>query len=346
MTTPSNPPPTSKQASYFQVISFLIAGLLLYFALRNANWTEIWEAIRHANYWYLLPLIGITLLSHYLRAWRWQILLQALPDAQQNKVSRIDAFGALMIGYMINYIAPRLGEVARSIILSTREHIPLSEVIGTVVIERLLDIATLLIAICSIGLLFREELITLYHLFLTPALKQISSPGIYLPFLLAVILLFFLILLVVRRANRSATSPLAQILTQFKEGLLTLFHTPNKTGVVLTTLSMWGCYLLMAYLPFVMFGYHKMYHLSLLDAWGIMILGSIGVVIPSPGGTGSYHFITIQTLTRLFNMPLAPATTYAVITHAAQMVLYTIVGIIFFITMGLNWKTLRHALRQ
>jgi uncharacterized membrane protein YbhN (UPF0104 family) len=104
---------------------------------------------------------------------------------------------------------------------------------------------------------------------------------------------------------------------------------------------MWLGYLLMAYIPFLMLDMGGPYDLSLIDTWVIMILGSLGVVVPVPGGTGSYHYITIEILVRLFGVDPAPAATYAVLTYAGQLILYVVVGMGFFLWEGATWKRLR-----
>ena len=74
----------------------------------------------------------------------------------------------------------------------------------------------------------------------------------------------------------------------------------RPVALVVSTVLMWLCYVLMAHLPFVMLGMTDAYGLTLLDTWAIMALGALGIVVPSPGGVGSYHYITIQTLVHLF----------------------------------------------
>ena len=331
----------------FHAGSFLLAALLLYLALRNADFATMWATLREADYIYLIPLILISLLSHWLRAWRWKILLQSLPEAQDRTPRIPHAFGALMIGYMVNYAAPRLGEVARSLVLSLKERLAFSSVLGTVVVERLLDVFTLFLAILSVLWLRAEAMGKLYDRLLAPLLTSALELPLWLTGLIVMLSAGLLLGAILwYRQKRATSSRLRTLWHHFLEGLLTLVQTPRKTLIVILTVAMWFCYLIMAYLPFVMFDYHHIYHLSLLDVWAIMILGSLGVAIPSPGGAGSYHYITIETLVLMFGVDASAAATYAVVTHAAQLVLYTILGGISLVLMDISWSTFRDALRK
>ena len=72
-----------------------------------------------------------------------------------------------------------------------------------------------------------------------------------------------------------------------------------------------------------------------------MILGAVGVVIPSPGGAGSYHYITRVTLVYLFGVEASLAVTYAVFVHGAQLVFFIVAGFISMMLQGSSLGTLR-----
>jgi hypothetical protein len=97
---------------------------------------------------------------------------------------------------------------------------------------------------------------------------------------------------------------------------------------------MWAGYLMMAYLPFLMLGLGEPYGIGVVDAWALMAIGALGLLVPSPGGLGSYHYITIQALVYLYDVPEVPAATYAVLTHAAQLVFYVLAGFVVLLYQG------------
>lgn len=96
----------------------------------------------------------------------------------------------------------------------------------------------------------------------------------------------------------------------------------------------------MAYIPFKMLHLAAPYDIGLLDAWALMAIGALGIVVPSPGGIGSYHYITIQALVHLYGLPEAPAATYAVLTNGAQLVFYTLAGGVAVLYQGSGLRPL------
>lgn len=324
----------------FQIGSFVLAALLLYLALRGVEFERIAEAVAEAHYIWLLPLVFVVLLSHWLRAWRWTMLLEGL-SGRDRPVPVLPAFYSLMIGYMVNYAAPRLGEIARTGNLAQQEDLSFSAVLGTVVTERVLDVLMLLLALGSTLFIFSEHLGTLDELYLQPTLEWgsealgsssvLSVAGL----LLAVGAALALVIWMTRTWWYSAwETHVGPLLQSFGEGLLSVLNSGRPGGLVVSTLLIWFCYALMAYLPLFMFGLVEPYGLTLIDGWGLMTLGSVGVAIPSPGGVGSYHYITVQALTQLFGVAGGSAAAYAVLTHAAQMLLYILVGGLALLVQG------------
>ncbi len=326
-----------------QVGSFVLAGLLLFLALRGLDVQDVGSALRGANYLWLVPMIVSLLASHWLRAWRWTMLIEALPEATPTSRPRVrvgDAFGALMIGYLVNYVAPRLGEVVRTANLATRRKLAFSSLFGTVVVERILDVLTLGLGLLSVVFLLRAQMTDLYDVFVSPLFQQLGAVPLLLT-LLGTIVLAVAVFFVLRsylRASTRATALWRQRVrpaaASFKSGMLTVIRSRRRTGLIVSTLAIWFCYAVAAHLPFVLLNMTGPFQITLLDSWCIMLLGAIGVALPSPGGTGTYHFITILVLTSFFGVAHAESATYAVLTHAAQLVLYAIVGFIVLIVQG------------
>ena len=94
------------------------------------------ESLQHANYWLLLPVIVMALLSHFSRAVRWKILIE--PMGYRPKTS--NAFYSVMIGYLANTFFPRAGELLKCSMMSKYEKIPLNKLVGTILLERAFDL--------------------------------------------------------------------------------------------------------------------------------------------------------------------------------------------------------------
>lgn len=334
-----------------QVVSFILAGVLLYLALRGVDLRAVLDALKSADYTWLLPLIAVVLLSHFIRAWRWRVLIKALPEVESGERepgSTGAAFSSLMIGYMVNYAAPRLGEVVRTATLTARTGIGFSSIFGTVVVDRILDVIVLALGLLSVGFLLVDRYSTIDELFIEPItnrLGRIPALAILAVIVFIAILVFLVYRQVLRRSKATGggfwIERAAPIYESFKSGILTLIRSKNRVGLVVSTLLIWMMYLLMAHLPFIMLGMDQAFEISVLDTWSIMLLGAIGVAIPSPGGTGSYHYITIQTLVFLYGVDNESAATYAVLVHASQLVLYVSMGAVCMMLQGSNVKGLR-----
>lgn len=341
--------PRSIKDVAIHVGSFLIAGLLLWLALRGVDFRAVGESLAQANYWWLLPIVGVTLLSHWFRALRWSLFLDVTTgkdaDAQETPlvtpVSRTNAYASVMVGYMANYAGPRLGELIRTANVARQEKRAFSTVLGTVVVERLLDMATFGVLLLTVPMVFSNQMGDLWDLLTAPMAEWLATSssatltGIALMVLIAGGAgLWFLI-----RGFQNPSSRLASLAERFREGMLSLARTGKPAQVILYTLAMWICYGFMAWLPFVLLGQHAAFGIGPIAAWGLMLIGAFGVIIPSPGGIGTYHFITIQSLALLFSMPQAEAATYALLTHTGQMIIYIAAGFFGLLFMGSRLTT-------
>lgn len=348
--------------------SLVLAALLLYLALRGVDTGAMADALRTANYAWIPVLAAVMLLGNLVRAWRWRLLIEALPEITRvqsvHAETDIDApkapgikpiFYSVMIGYMVNFAVPRLGEVARTANLSAQSRLRFSSVLGTVVTERILDVVVLGIGLVSVFLLMTGRAAMLGDILIAPVAEQLDRiplPAIVLiacTIALAAFLLYRFLSGMSQNSRKSDGSSgkhslkprLREAFKAFRGGMTTILHSPGKQRIVWSTAVMWFLYLLMAYIPFFMLNTAEIYSLSLLDGWIIMIFGAVGILVPLPGGTGSYHYITIQALVSLFAFSHEAAATYAVLCHAAQLVLHVSVGGLCVVLQGSKIPSLR-----
>ncbi len=339
------------------VLGIGLAVGLLYLALRNVDFGGMWEALETANYWWLIPIAGITLFAHFLRAWRWRMFLDALPDSESSaggkRVDLKTAFYAVMIGYLLNMVVPRLGEVARTANLASRSGLRFSSVFGTVVVERLLDFATLLLILLAVAfvligspaaeaMVFEPLQARLADLSLTDILAMAAA-------LFAALAAFMWLRR--RLASRAdgdggLLSKLAPMLRSFRLGLTTLFRSRHRLGIAVTTVGIWFSYWLMLYLPLHMLHMTEEFGLGVSAGLVLLGIGSIGFVLPAPGGIGTYHYFVIQTFVQIYGLPYDVAAGFAVLTHTAQILLLTIVGFACLLGQGSSFGSILKAARD
>lgn len=322
----------------FRIGSFVLAGLLLWLALRNVDLEEVVSILSVAHYSWLVPLAIITLTSHWVRAVRWKLFLEALPSSntRSKPISTVNTFLSIMIGNMANYAGPRIGEVIRVGNVAQREKISFSAVLGTVFAERLFDLVTFGLALLTVPIIFSQQMAALWKVLVTPTFDLLQKVSLtwWVVGVIAFIVVSYGGIILFLRASKKTDSRLAKFLHHFKDGVLSLFKSDQRKQIAGLTVLMWLCYGFMAYIPFVLLGQNGVYQIGPVEAWGIMLIGVLGVIIPSPGGLGTFHFVTIQSLGLLFAMPGADAAAYAIISHAGQMLFYILIGTMGILYLG------------
>src|SRR5579859_3494469 len=143
---------------FFQYIFFAaLAAFFVWLSLKGMHrqeWAQLKDALDRANYWLLIPVLGLLLASHWLRALRWRQLIE--PMGYQP--SSLNCFLGVMIGYFVNLGAPRLGEVVKCTILARYEKVPADKLVGTIVAERAFDVVCLM-TVFGLTLVFQYDVI-------------------------------------------------------------------------------------------------------------------------------------------------------------------------------------------
>src|SRR5574338_1513198 len=116
-------------------VGVLISVVFVWLSLRGLRLTDFWDAVKGANYWWLLPGIAVYFVGVWIRAWRWHYLLGPI-----KKIPTRTMFPITTIGYMGNNIYPaRAGEVLRAVILKRKEGVAISASLATIIVERIFD---------------------------------------------------------------------------------------------------------------------------------------------------------------------------------------------------------------
>ena len=260
------------------------------------------------NYEWLLALLGIFMVSNYFRTVRWQQLLEPLGKP----VGFGNAFWSVMIGYFANLGFPRAGEVVRAGVLGRYEGIAVEKVMGTVVVDRILDVLCLLVVV-AIAFFVQWDLLTGLILDARGGAAA-SEGGLGVGGLLLIAAALGLGALAVgywvlkTYAHLAVVQKVLKFVNGFKDGLTSLKDVRSMPILLFNTLGIWGCYFLMAYVPF--FAFPPTAHLGVDAALMVFIFSALGIVIPSPGGLGSYHLMVIQALA-IYNIDGADAFSFA-----------------------------------
>ncbi len=307
------------------VIILVIGAGFLFFVFKDTNWNELFEKMASANFSWLLVGVLISIISHWIRAYRATQLYEAL----HFKVSTTHSFYAVLVGYMMNYIIPRAGEISRCASLSKTDDMPVEKSLGTVVTERIVDMA-LLVIILGVIFLMQFDLIST---FLSDSLSKSNENSVsnaigWKTFLLGGLAIIGAILFFLRKklVQTKLFLRIFELIQGFGDGLLSIRHVKNPVQFILLSIAIWVGYILMMY--FCLFALESTSHLSFSDCLIVFAIGTIGVVLPAPGaGAGTYHFFVMQSLL-LFGVAKEDGIAYATMVHGIQMIVLLILGAI------------------
>ena len=307
-------------------ISGLLTVVFLFIAFRDTDFKKLYATLFAADYWWMLATLGCVMVSHAFRAWRWRYLL----DPIKPNISFRNLFSGVMIGYFVNNVLPRAGELVRPYTIGKLESIPKSAALGTIVVERIMDAASFLSLIVIIPLIYDGPLLQAF-----PWLNQAGT-------IISVVTFGFLLLVIVLMVRRDWTdavvsslfsrklaSRFENVIHSFLDGFLFIKRPASALPILLLSIVVWSLYIVMTYFAFFSFGLQ--HQLGFGAAIVVLAISSIGIAIPTPGATGGYHWFAAQTLIRLFHVPNEVALSYATATHAVGFIGVTIVGLYFFL---------------
>jgi glycosyltransferase 2 family protein len=312
-------------------IGVVLSLAFLYFAFKGINFNELMATLAGANYFWLFVFFVIQIVSHLIRAWRWKYLINHIkPD-----ISIRNLFSSVMIGYMVNNFIPRGGEIARPYSLGKLENISIPSALATVIVERVLDVLTLLVLVIFIMMYNYNLLITnfpwLKFAVIVSVIISLIGFGFFILLSLKTEFTFKIIKKFTSFLPEKIAGKIESLIRAFIEGLLVIKDPKNYLYIFITTVLLWAAYSFQWYVPFYSFNMVHDYSLTLISALMLNVIVAIGIMIPVPGSTGTYHAFCIQSLTGLFLVHSATAAAYATVTHAVGMIGITIVGLYFFL---------------
>lgn len=328
-------------------MGMVVSVVALYFALHRVPVTDLLNYLREINYSWVLLSGGITLPCFALRAYRWRILLSS-----HRKLGFWQAFHPLMIGFMLNCVLPgRIGEAARPFVLNKKENFPFATGLATVAVERLMDIAFLIIL--SAIVLYTVDIapdftISFGAYQLSPALLESAGEGllrlclllmagillITMPFTRSRIkrlllatpeMLFFTGPPVKNRIREKLIHPVLNLLDMFAAGF-SLLKNPVKTVECLgLTALIWGGTALSYY---IMAKGCPGIDLSYAESVAVMVMICLFIALPSvPGFWGIWEAGGVFALS-LFGVSVKTAAGFTLTNHAIQIFPVVIIGLI------------------
>ena len=289
------------------------------------------EAFQSANYWWLIPAVIVQLIAHWIRSVRWQYFLGNL-----KKIPVSTLFSATMIGYMGNTVLPaHLGEIIRANVVGHGEKIPTSSVLATVVIERIIDMFSLLIIMVAVLLIY--------------PFPDLVKTGGYIMLVGTVGLALFLVLLKMQNQPtmefirfflkflpQKFSERIESMIVAFIDGISGQKRKRDYIFIVVYSMLIWGLYWATFHITFLAFDLIGTYDLNPISSIVLLVITAFSIVIPSsPGYVGTYHYLCQFSL-ELFGVPGSIGLSFAFVAHGVGMIPTALIGFAFAWREGLN----------
>ena len=326
---------------YFASLSF--AGLIIYLLFRNQDPVALVEKISEVDFgWVILSMI-FGGWAYVNRGIRWIVLI----DALGYKSSKINSVSAVSVGYFTNMFIPRAGEISRCTALNKVEKIPVDKLFGTILVERVLDFVFLIILFLLILILKFDLILQFFTELGLQSSGSVTSSSTKYYVLVSVLLFCGLAYYLLKKwiVTTIFYEKITEFIDGLKEGFKSIKKMKRKSFFWFHTFSIWIMYFLMTYVCFQ--AIPETSHLSISDGLFLLVLGGIGMVIPTPGGVGSYHAIVMIGLSVLGvgtivlsenGDPSNPALLFPTIVHIAQTLVAIIMGSIGLLVLFLSKK--------
>jgi glycosyltransferase 2 family protein len=309
----------------------LLIGVILYRGV--PDWGQAWRVMIQGRPAFLLAGFGFVMLHMVLRALRWGVLLSPV----KAEISIRNLFPLTLVKYVVNAIPPRVGEVVASVVLAKKEDIPVASVIAASLLERILDMMTVVI-IFGLYLIFCAQLYPPSSEHGQEVMRTIQNYSV--KGFVALCVAFLLLGLLLRSPQWLTRIPerIQPILRPFLEG----FRALQQGGVLVQAAFLSGAIWLTITLQLWCLVRAYLVDFPFLGGVFLMAITVVGVAIPTPGGVGGFQFFMNLGLVNFFSEYLSaqdPRSQAAGISNGSyivSMIPVMILGLIFMNREGLS----------
>ena len=310
----------------------LAVGVFVLIGLK-IDWVATAKSVKNAHMGWFTAGLAVMLFSHFLRGWRWNLLLK--PAGYP--LNPLRAFYAVMVGYLVNVATSRGGEFVRCAMTAKSEKAPVPTLVGSVITERIIDLLVmLLLSILCLGIQFDQFWGFFDQYILQPALGHV------LPLACGVVLLAGILFWMIQKQKKaSLTSAVGDqqatkkenLLTKFSAGLQSVFQLDKPMAFILASVGIWLGYWLNTY--FMLKSLDVTMHFTLPNALGVLIFSTLGVIVPLPGGAGVWGTLAYG-LTLIYGLPQDQANTFGIYSVAVSNLLMIVFGSISYLLLYLD----------
>ncbi|HEY5967401.1 MAG TPA: lysylphosphatidylglycerol synthase transmembrane domain-containing protein [Chitinophagaceae bacterium] len=323
----------SKLLSFLKYFLLLIvAAALLFFAFKGMDLKKIGEQILHANMFWVAVSGLISVIAFVVRAYRWNLLIEPMGYSPSLKNTTY----SLMVGYFANLAIPRLGEVSRCGALSKSESIPFNKLLGTVIVERVIDVISLLLCMLFVAVIEFKRLGSFFseNIF-NPIIKkfeQLTNSPLILTGIIVVLIVLTAVFIYFKRKNKikGTEAAISKLIKGFIDGFRSVANLKRPGRFIFHSILIWFLYYLGTYVALFAFSFTT--GLGAGAALFLLVASGLGMSAPVQGGIGAYHLLVSQGL-MLYGLSQQDGLTFATLLHTLQLLLVVVFGVISLILL-------------
>jgi len=285
---------------------------LIYYSYSKFTPTQLDEIsfyFKKADYKIVAFSVFFSLLSHILRAYRWNYMLE--PLGYQPKI--FNNFMAVYVAYFMNLFIPKSGEISRAVVINKYEEVPFDKAFGTIISERVVDLL-FLFGFTAVALFLQFEKLSVFLLKELPISKVITI-------MVVAVLLLILFLLFLKYSTSNFSNKVKKLISGLKEGVLSIVKMKKKIPFIIQSFSIWGLYLLSFYVA--TFALDETSGIAFSTLIITFVVGSFSFAFTN-SGFGSYPFFVAGILA-IFSIPETVGTAFGWIVWTSN-----IASIVFF----------------
>ncbi len=313
------------------VLLLVIGITLLILAFKGQDIDQLIADLKKADYKWVFASLLTCFVAHIIRAYRWRKMIASLGHGTP---SLLNTCYAVMIGYMANVAFPRMGEVSRCGVINKTDKIPIVKLIGTVIVERIVDLLMLAIVL-ALGIMLQFDLLSdfLYNNVLVKLNGNAGNLTVLIFASLIFVLAVGLFYLLMKKKKLGIRNRIYRFFLDVKSGILSVKDLEDKSGFIFNSVFIWALYGLSTYLCF--FALDSTSGLGGLASLSVLVFSSLGMIVPVQGGIGAFHYMVSEGLV-VYDIPKSEGLAYALLIHSSQTLLVLFTGAISVILLMLK----------
>jgi uncharacterized membrane protein YbhN (UPF0104 family) len=308
-----------------------LGGFFVWLSVRNVDhdkWEQIKDAVARGRKWVIIPVIAFLLIAHYSRAMRWKLLMEPLGY----KPSNFNVFAAVMIGYLVNAGAPRLGEVFKCTLLARYEKLKVDKLIGTILVERAVDLVCLIVVFISAlivqGDVFDHMMTDLLKQFFHDKTGRLSTEKLLTALGIFILFLIVFYWILKRFGHIDIIARIKKSIKNIIHGLSSIKNLEHKGWFIFHSALIWSMYWFASTAG--LYALRETQYLGFPGGLAALVVGTVGIIL-TPNGIGAYPALIAQMLGIYGLNPDTTGTATGWLMWSAQTAIILIGGMTCFI---------------